>query len=205
MKRLVLSLASLVLAVSSIGVQAQTAGDAAAGERKSAVCAACHGADGNSELGSNPKLAGQNVRYLVKQMTDIKEGNRTVALMTGLLDNMSEQDLEDIAAYYAEQEHTIQGADPALVELGSSIYRGGIADLGVAACTACHGPAGDGVAQAGFPAISGQHAEYTSTQLKAFRAGERTNDGDSAPMRTVSERLTDREIEALASYMAGLN
>ena len=146
MKRLVLSLASLVLAVSSIGVQAQTAGDAAAGERKSAVCAACHGADGNSELGSNPKLAGQNVRYLVKQMTDIKEGNRTVALMTGLLDNMSEQDLEDIAAYYAEQEHTIQGADPALVELGSSIYRGGIADLGVAACTACHGPAGDGVA-----------------------------------------------------------
>lgn len=205
MKRLVLSLASLVLAVSSIGVQAQTAGDAAAGERKSAVCAACHGADGNSELGSNPKLAGQNVRYLVKQMTDIKEGNRTVALMTGLLDNMSEQDLEDIAAYYAEQEHTIQGADPALVELGSSIYRGGIADLGVAACTACHGPAGDGVAQAGFPSVSGQHAEYTTTQLKAFRAGERTNDGDSAPMRTVSERLTDREIEALASYMAGLN
>lgn len=205
MKRLVLSLASLVLAVSSIGVQAQTAGDAAAGERKSAVCAACHGADGNSELGSNPKLAGQNVRYLVKQMTDIKEGNRTVALMTGLLDNMSEQDLEDIAAYYAEQEHTIQGADPALVELGSSIYRGGIADLGVAACTACHGPSGDGVAQAGFPSISGQHAEYTATQLKAFRAGERTNDGDSAPMRTVSERLTDREIEALASYMAGLN
>lgn len=205
MKRLVLSLASLVLAVSSIGTQAQTAGDAAAGERKSAVCAACHGADGNSELGSNPKLAGQNVRYLVKQMTDIKEGNRTVALMTGLLDNMSEQDLEDIAAYYAEQEHTIQGADPALVELGSSIYRGGIADLGVAACTACHGPAGDGVAQAGFPSISGQHAEYTATQLKAFRAGERTNDGDSAPMRTVSERLTDREIEALASYMAGLN
>jgi len=196
MKRLVLSLASLVLAVSSIGAQAQTAGDAAAGERKS---------DGNSELGSNPKLAGQNVRYLVKQMTDIKEGNRTVALMTGLLDNMSEQDLEDIAAYYAEQEHTIQGADPALVELGSSIYRGGIADLGVAACTACHGPAGDGVAQAGFPSISGQHAEYTATQLKAFRAGERTNDGDSAPMRTVSERLTDREIEALASYMAGLN
>lgn len=203
MKRLVLSLASLVLAVSSIGVQA--AGDAAAGERKSAVCAACHGADGNSELGSNPKLAGQNVRYLVKQMTDIKEGNRTVALMTGLLDNMSEQDLEDIAAYYASQEHTLQGADPALVELGSTIYRGGIADLGVAACTACHGPSGDGVAQAGFPSVSGQHAEYTATQLKAFRSGERANDGDSAPMRTVSERLTDREIEALASYMAGLN
>lgn len=205
MKRLVLSLASLVLAVSSFGVQAQTAGDAAAGERKSAVCAACHGADGNSELGSNPKLAGQNVRYLVKQMTDIKEGNRTVALMTGLLDNMSEQDLEDIAAFYAEQENTIQGADPALVELGESIYRGGIADLGVAACTACHGPAGGGVAQAGFPAVSGQHAEYTATQLKAFRSGERMNDGESAPMRTVSERLTDREIEALASYMAGLN
>ncbi|GGG59335.1 cytochrome c4 [Pseudohongiella nitratireducens] len=203
MKRLVLSLASLVLAVSSISAQA--AGDAAAGEGKSAVCAACHGADGNSELGSNPKLAGQNARYLLKQMTDIKEGNRTVALMTGLLDNMSEQDLEDIAAFYAEQEHTIQGADPELVELGSSIYRGGIADLGVAACTACHGPAGNGVAQAGFPSVSGQHAEYTATQLKAFRAGERTNDGDSAPMRTVTERLTDREIEALASYMAGLN
>ncbi|HBX36111.1 MAG TPA: cytochrome c4 [Pseudohongiella sp.] len=203
MKRLVFTLASLLMAGASLTANAD--GDAAAGEQKVAVCAACHGADGNSEISSNPKLAGQGERYTLKQLRDIKSGAREVPLMTGLLDNMSDQDLEDIAAFYAAQEITLAGADPELVELGAQIYRAGIADLGVAACSACHAPDGSGVAQAGYPALGGQHAAYIESQMKAFRAGERTNDGDAMPMRNVSERLTDREIEALSSYISGLN
>jgi len=191
------------MAVTSLTAYAQ--GDATAGAGKVAVCAACHGADGNSELGSNPKLAGQGERYTLKQLRDIKSGAREVALMTGLLDNRTDQDLMDMAAFYADQEITLQGADPDLVAMGRQIYRAGISDLGVAACSACHSPTGGGVAQAGFPALGGQHAEYIESQLKAFRSGARDNDGDSAPMRIVSERLTDREIEALASYISGLN
>ena len=203
MKRLVFSLATLLMAVFSLSVHA--AGDPAAGATKVAVCAACHGTDGNSALGMNPKLAGQNERYTLKQLLEIKSGARSIAVMTGLLDNMSEQDLADIAAFYAAQQTTLEGANPELIELGQSIYRAGIESLGVAACSACHSPTGSGVAQAGYPALGGQHAEYTVMQLKAFRAGARDNDGDTAPMRIVSERLTDREIEALASYISGLH
>ena len=203
MKRLVFSLASILMAVTSFNVHSQ--GDAAPGEQKVAVCAACHGADGNSAVGNNPKLAGQHERYTLKQLLDIQSGAREVALMTGLLNNMSEQDLQDIAAFYAAQEKTVNGADPDNLEIGERIYRAGVADLGVAACTACHSPNGSGVAQAGFPALGGQHAEYIVTQMKAFRAGTRNNDGDPAPMRLVSERLTDAEIESLANYISGLN
>ncbi|TFH75484.1 cytochrome c4 [Gammaproteobacteria bacterium LSUCC0112] len=203
MKRLVFSLASILIAVTSL--TAQAAGDAAAGERKAAVCAACHGTDGNSAIGSNPKLAGQNERYLLKQMHDVKSGARPIAMMTGLLDNLSEQDLADIAAFYASKEMTVNGANPDLIETGERIYRAGVEELGVAACSACHSPTGSGVAQAGYPALGGQHAEYIVTQMKAFRAGTRNNDGDPAPMRIVAERLTDAEIEALANYVSGLH
>jgi cytochrome c553 len=181
------------------------AADAAAGEQKAAVCAACHGTDGNSSVAQNPKLAGQNANYLVKQMLDIKEGRREVALMTGMLDGMNEADIEDIAAYYSSQEITLEGADPDLVEQGRQIYRSGIAGLGVAACSACHSPTGSGNAEAAFPALGGQHADYIDSQMRAFRSGERTNDGRTAMMRTVAERLTDGEIEALASYLSGLS
>jgi len=180
-------------------------GNAAAGEGKVALCAACHGTAGQSSIAANPKLAGQSAVYLIKQMNDIKSGARSVPLMTGLLNNSSEQDIADMAAYYAEQEVTLEGADPELIELGESIYRAGISSLNVAACSACHSPTGKGNAQAGFPALSGQHAEYTAAQLKAFRSGERSNDGTAMPMRIISERLTDREIDALASYISGLN
>lgn len=203
MKRLFLSLATIFLAATSLTATAQ--GDAAAGESKVAVCAACHGSDGNSDLGNNPNLAGQGYRYTLKQLRDIKSGAREVAVMAGLLDNRTDQDLMDMAAFYAAQESTLQGADPELVPLGQQIYRAGIASLGVAACSACHSPNGNGMAQAGFPALGGQHAEYIETQMKAFRSGARDNDGDAAPMRIVSERLTDAEIAALASYISGLN
>jgi len=203
MKKLVISLISLLgfMSWSAVAV----AGDPVAGEQLVAVCAACHGPDGNSTLGVNPKLAGQGARYTFKQLVDIRDGNRPIPLMTGMLDNMDDQDLRDIAAFYAAQETTLEGADPELVALGRQIYLAGVTELGVAACAACHSPTGQGNPQAGFPALGGQHAEYTAKQMRDFRAGTRDNDGDSAPMRIVSERLTDREIEALASYISGLH
>jgi cytochrome c553 len=204
MKKLLISLASF-LVVAAASTHAFAAGDAAAGERKAAVCGACHGTDGNSAIAENPKLAGQNPAYAFKQLKDIRDGNRVVLQMTGLLNGSSDQDLQDLAAFYAAQEIALGGADPELRELGETIYRAGIPALGVAACSACHSPTGIGNPQAGFPALGGQHREYTSNQLRAFRAGTRTNDGDTAPMRIVSERLTDREVEALASYLSGLH
>ena len=179
-------------------------GDAAAGQAKSALCASCHGADGNSQLDINPKLAGQSASYMVKQLKEFKSGDRPGATMAATVLSLSEQDMEDIAAWYASQEVTLQGADPATIELAETIYRAGNKDIAVAACSACHSPTGRGNAQAGFPSLSGQHAAYTLQQLKDFRSGTRAND-PSGMMRTVVERLTDKELEALANYVSGLN
>lgn len=179
-------------------------GDAAAGQAKSALCGSCHGADGNSPLAMNPKLAGQSARYMVKQLQDFKSGARAGATMAAMVLSLSDQDMEDLAAWYSSQQPTIQGADPESIELAERLYRAGNSEIEVAACSACHSPTGKGNAPAGFPLLSGQHAEYTLQQLKDFRSGARENDG-SAMMRTVVERLTDKELEALASYVSGLN
>jgi len=179
-------------------------GDAAAGQAKSALCGSCHGVDGNSPLAMNPKLAGQSARYMVKQLQDFKSGARAGAIMASMVLSLSDQDMEDIAAWYSSQQPTIQGADPELIELAERLYRAGNSEIAVAACSACHSPTGKGNAPAGFPSLSGQHAEYTLQQLKDFRSGVRQNDG-SEMMRTVVERLTDKELEALASYVSGLN
>ena len=203
MKKHVLVFVSTLFAASIANV-GLAQGDAAAGQAKSALCATCHGADGNSELAVNPKLAGQNASYLMKQLMDYKSGARVNPTMSAMVASLSDQDIADIAAWYSSQEPTLQGADPASLELGESIYRGGNRELSVAACSACHSPSGKGNAPAGFPALSGQHPEYTLLQLKAFRSGERAND-DSAMMRSIVERLTDAELEALASYVSGLH
>ena len=200
-------LASVILHIflSSIAPQLLFAqGDAAAGQAKSALCATCHGADGNSQLSINPKLAGQNASYLVKQLKDYKSGARVNPTMTAMVAALTDQDVLDIAAWYSSQQVSLLGADPETLELGETLYRAGIKDLSVAACSACHSPTGNGNGPAGFPSLSGQHSEYTLLQLKAFRAGERQNDS-SAMMRSVVERLTDKELEALASYVSGLN
>ena len=200
-------LASVILPIflSSIAPQLLFAqGDAAAGQAKSALCATCHGADGNSQLSINPKLAGQNASYLVKQLKDYKSGARVNPTMTAMVAALTDQDVLDIAAWYSSQQVSLLGADPETLELGETLYRAGIKDLSVAACSACHSPTGNGNGPAGFPSLSGQHSEYTLLQLKAFRAGERQNDS-SAMMRSVVERLTDKELEALASYVSGLN
>ena len=184
-------------------------GDAAAGKDQSVACGACHGADGNSAAPTFPKLAGQGQRYLVKQMKDIRDGARPVPTMAGQLDGKSDQDLADIAAFYASQGSSGGQTSPELLALGEKVYRSGVAERNVAACTACHSPTGKGNAPAGFPALAGQHAEYIATQLRAYRKGQedpsgRTNDGDSRIMRTTAFGLSDGEIDAVASYIAGL-
>lgn len=213
MNRLLL-LAFTTLGLSTMVLAADTSmptGDAAAGKDKIAVCTACHGADGNSAIGNYPKLAGQNERYLVKQLQDIQSNVRPVPEMTGMLTGMDKQDFADIAAYYSSQTKTIGQADPELVALGETIYRSGIRSKNVPACSACHSVTGAGNGPAAFPALSGQHAEYTEKQLRDFRAAAdgdpdgRANDGDETRMmRTISYRLSDREIKAVSTYIQGL-
>lgn len=203
MKKLIIVILSAFLG--SIAPQLVLAqGDAAAGQAKAALCATCHGADGNSLLPENPKLAGQNASYIVKQLQDYQSGARANPIMAGMVAALSAEDMADIAAWYASQQVTLQGADPESLELGETLYRAGIKELSVAACSACHSPSGSGNAPAGFPSLSGQHPEYTLLQLKAFRSGERQND-QAEMMRAVVERLADTELEALASYVSGLN
>jgi len=206
MKKVVI-LAGLLLGLSQTAA-AQT-GDAANGKELSVTCSACHGADGNSAAPTFPKLAGLGEKYLLKQMTDIRDGARPVPTMVGQVDNMSDQQLADLAAFYASQARSGGQANPDLVALGEKVYRAGVAERNVAACTACHSPNGKGNAPAGFPALAGQHADYIAAQLKAYRKGYedeagRTNDGDTMIMRTTAFGLSDKEIEAVASYASGL-
>lgn len=205
MNKLVVSLL-LSLGVAGVATAAQPVkGDAAAGQAKTAVCGACHNPDGNSLAPNFPKLAGQGQRYLEKQMHDIKSGKRVVLEMTGMLAGFNDQDLADIAAYFASQKSSVGAADPALVERGRALFNGGDLDKGMPACTGCHSPDGAGIALAGFPHLSGQHAQYVSKQLTDFREGNRTNDGDAMTMRTIAGKLSNHDIEALASYIQGLH
>jgi cytochrome c553 len=180
------------------------AGDAEAGKAKSATCAACHGADGNSLAPTFPKIAGQGERYLIKQIKDIRDGNRQVPAMAPFVTGLSDTDVADLAAYFSAQVPTTGGAKEELVELGQRIYRAGIESKGVPACLACHGPDGKGIEAAGFPRLAGQHDAYTQAQLTAFSMNQRTNDGDTRMMRDIAYRLHTTEIEAVSSYIQGL-
>jgi len=180
-------------------------GDAAAGQAKAAVCGACHNPDGNSLAPNFPKLAGQGERYLTKQLHDIKSGKRTVLEMTGLLNNLNDQDLSDIAAYFASQKGSVGAADPKLVERGKQLFNGGDIANGLPACTGCHSPNGAGIAAAGFPHLGGQHSQYIAKQLTDFREGNRTNDGDATTMRSIAAKLSNKDIEAVSSYIQGLH
>lgn len=193
----------LIIAAFSMSVLAQ--GDAAHGKTLTTVCMACHGADGNSPAGTFPSLAEQNPRYLVKELHAIKSGARSVPEMTGMLDNMSDQDMEDLGAYYASLTIKPGAADPKLVKEGEAIYRSGIRRKHIAACTSCHSPTGRGYDAAKFPALAGQWPQYVETQLKAFRDGSRTDDGTSKMMRTTARDMSDGEIKAVASYIYGLH
>ncbi len=176
--------------------------DLVQGEAKyTAVCAACHGADGNSGAPANPKLAQQHPEYLVKQLQEFKSGKRANAIMQGFAATLSDADMKNIAAWVTSKKSKPGFAkDKELVALGERIYRGGIADRQIAACAGCHNPTGAGI-PAQYPRLGGQHAEYTDAQLKAFRDGVRKN---SVQMTQVAAKLNDREIKAVSDYIAGL-
>jgi cytochrome c553 len=180
-------------------------GDAAAAAAQVVVCNACHGAEGQAILGDYPNLGGQHYDYLLRQMRAFKSGERSAVLMTGQLEAMDDDMLENFAAFYAEKDEYHQvapaGAD---VALGERIWRAGIAAQGVPACAACHGPAGAGNGPAGFPALAGQNAGYTALQLRAYRDGSRaTDEGYGQMMRGIAAAMSDEDIEAVSAYAQG--
>lgn len=183
----------------------ENAPDAANGQKiATQVCAACHGADGNSTIAANPRLAGQHAEYLAKQLRDFKVNkDRKNAIMYGFASPLSASDIRDLAAHYAAQKPRSGAAqDKELVALGQKLYRGGNATTGVPACAACHGPNGSGIPSQ-YPRLAGQFAEYTAAQIRAFRSSERANDGNQI-MRMIAARMTDQEVAAVAQYAAGL-
>ena len=181
------------------------AGDPSAGEAKAAICASCHGPAGNSINPEWPKLAGQHAKYTAKQIRDFKAGvTRNNALMAPMIAGLSDQDIEDIAAYYAAQSGTGGFASEDLHALGERIYRGGNMEAGVPACIACHGPRGAGNDPAGFPSVAGQHATYTAMQIEDWRTGIRANDPNEM-MADAVRYLTPREVKAVSEYIAGLH
>lgn len=181
-----------------------TGGNADNGAKKAAVCAACHGPGGNSANPEWPNLAAQGAPYLYAQLKAFKSGQRKNALMSAQAANLSDEDMRDLAAYYSQQSAKPGVAAETAVKMVQGLYRGGDAERGIPACLACHGPAGKGNAAAGYPRIAGQQGAYVATQLKAYRAGERGEGVTGQMMQAVAQKLSDQEIEALASYVTGL-
>ena len=197
------TLIAIVASMALTGVSV-AAGNAADGKAKSAACAGCHGADGNSMLPNFPKLAGQGEAYIAKQLADFKAQKRNDPIMLGQVAALSDQDMTDLGAFFASQTGSQGAADEKLVAAGAKLYRGGNKKSGVAACAACHGPTGAGNPAANFPRLSGQHTAYVEKALNDFRSGARTNDMNKM-MQIVAEKMTDAEIKAVASYIAGLH
>lgn len=203
--------AALLVALFSAAAHGQGAvkGDPAKGQPiVTQVCAACHSADGNSAIPANPVIAGQHPEYAFKQLVNFKAdggkpAERPSPVMTPIVSGLSREDMANLALYFANQEAKPRTArDPELVKLGQAIYRGGILSKGVAACASCHGPNGAGI-PVQFPRLAGQHAQYTSEELKAFRDGQRANDLNRM-MRAIAQKLSDREIAAVAQFIEGL-
>jgi len=198
------------VAVLALALPAYAAGDASAGRSKAQACAACHGADGNAAIPNYPKLAGQHASYLVKQLQAFKANKRKDPIMNAQVANLKQQDMEDIAAYYAKQKVSLGAAtDKKKREFGERLYRGGNQAKGVAACMGCHGPNGAGNPPANYPALSGQNAAYVVKALKDFRAGKTRafdpKDDAGKTMRDIAKRMSDDEMEAVAHYISGLH
>ncbi len=180
-------------------------GDAEAGKGKAAVCAACHGQGGNSTNSAWPKLAGQGAVYTYEQLKAFKDGSRSNPIMAGQVANLSDQDMKDLAAYFATQSVLPGAANEELAPVGEALYRGGDAERGIPACSGCHGPAGAGNAAAAYPGIGGQHADYSAAQLRAYRDGQRNGTAKAKMMSEVANKLTEDDIAAVASYLSGLH
>lgn len=191
----------LCLSVASPG---HAAGDAEAGKAIAATCSGCHGADGKAILPEYPNLAGQHAAYLAKQLTAYRDGDRQNQLMSPMAAALSDQNILDLAAYYAGMTPIKGVSEEANLELGQNIYRGGITGTDIPACIGCHGPTGTGNPAANYPTLSGQNKAYLADQLKLFRSGDRNNDPNEV-MRALAHRLSDTEIDALANYATGLH
>ncbi len=192
------------------GIALAQSGDAEAGKEKSQVCAACHGPNGESPTDMYPHLAGQHEKYLLKQLKDFKlasetggEEGRNNAVMMGQVASLSEQDMADLAAFYASQDEPKGETPEDLIARGEDFFRRGNPESKIPSCAGCHGPRGNGMGLAAFPDISGQHAAYTKSQLEMFRSGERANDPNGM-MRGVAEKMTDEEIELMSKFLSGL-
>jgi cytochrome c553 len=211
--RSILATAFLLLGLSAGSVAAELKGDAAAGATKSAVCTACHGLNGNSVNPEWPVIAGQNAIYTHDQVVRIKNGARIAPLMQPMVQNLTDQDIADLAAFYAKQTPTGNEADPSYWKAGQKLYRSGDAARGIPACTSCHGPVGRGVPASGYPALQAQHAVYTIKQLDGYvtgtryakdAAGKPQSGPNAAIMETIAARLTAEDRRNLASYIQGL-
>jgi cytochrome c553 len=187
--------------VTFTGAKEIYAGDVKAGKNKSGMCASCHGADGNSQIATYPKLAGLGANYIAKQLADFKSGDRVDPVMAGMVAALSEQDMNDLGAFFAVQipsQGSAEGSD-----IGQKLYFGGDANKGITACVACHGVKANGMAQAGFPALAGQNAPYLSKQIASFRDGSRGNDRNDM-MRNIAIKLSDKDIDELVKYISSL-
>ncbi|MDN3522725.1 c-type cytochrome [Halomonas ramblicola] len=206
MRKLLASLAITMGAVGAAHAAPEADADAAAGREKAQPCAACHGQEGISPSGAFPNLAGQQASYLAKQIMDIRDGNREVPQMAGQVDDFSDQDAWDVAAYFAGLDPALGQAedDAELLARGEELYRAGDMAKGIPACSACHGPTGEGIGTAVYPALSGQHPDYTLSTLQAFAAGERANDPANI-MRGIASKMSDDDMQAVANYVLGLH
>ena len=209
MKKLIAAAFALTSFAAAQAAVNMPAGDAAAGKAAAAVCAACHGADGNSASAEFPRIAGQNARYIYTQLMAYKTGTRKNALMNAQAANLTPKQMADLAAYFASQQGGVSLADPATIDAGARLYRGGDAARGVVPCSGCHSPNGRGNASAGFPRLGGQHAEYTKQQLEAYRAAGRADatgtKREHTIMQQVASRLSDEDIALLSNFISGLH
>ena len=195
----------LVVSMALLATGVSAAGNAEAGKAKATNCAGCHGVNGNSTNPAWPKLAGQHADYIAKQLADFKAGKKRMdPLMVSQVSNLSKQDMDDLGAYFAKQTGSQGGTLKELAASGAKLYRGGNKKKGVAACIACHGPTGAGNPAANFPRLSGQHAAYVEKAMKDFRSGKRSNDANKM-MQNIAEKMSDKEIKAVASYISGLH
>ena len=195
-----LSLFGLLLLTAT---DAMAAGSAERGASISITCAACHGSTGISVNPEWPNLAGQHEKYTIQTIRAYQSGDRQDVLMTGQAMSLSDEDIVDLAAYFAEQQSAQGNADPALIAAGERLYRGGDRDKAISACIACHGPSGRGNQPAAYPAVAGQHASYTANQLRAYATGARKSDSNQV-MRNIAALLSEDEIIAVSSYIQGL-
>ena len=198
------AVAGMLVAASAHAETAAKGDPAKAQQIVTQVCAACHNADGNSTSAANPKLAGQPAEYITKQLKDFKSGERKNPVMSGMVANLSADDMVNLGAYFGEKTMKPGAAkNKELAAAGQKIFKGGNAASGVPACASCHGPAGAGI-PVQFPRLGGQHADYVLAQLKTFRSGERANDG-AKMMRVIAAKMTDQEMKAAAEYISGLH